>query len=280
MVKWIYVIECEDQNIYIGTTKRLYRRFGEHIRGNGSINTGKHKPERLIGLYKVSDNFSFLQYRHSVLKKKEYHRFIIQDWGENEEEGDLEIENHITEIYLYLRRNCDENKDFMFDDGEWNKVKGGKYTKEIWSNPINKIVVEDIMDRPCCDCKYPCEVKLSKDKNIIYFVCALKNVWEDFYQGLEITEPCDFYRVYNEDSLIKKQFEFVQKKVNEVWTKEIPVSQYKINPEPCLRCKKNEYLAVFTFGKVRRICQECFSNKYEDLKKQFTPKEICLFTDD
>jgi len=126
MVHWIYVIECEDKYIYVGTTKRLYRRFNEHSRGCGSVNTGNHKPLYLVGLYKVGDNYSFIQYRKQLLKKKEYNKFIIQDWGIEEESGKLDVENHITELCMYLRGT--ESEDFMYGDGKWNKIRGGKYT--------------------------------------------------------------------------------------------------------------------------------------------------------
>ena len=66
MVHWIYVLECDDDYIYIGETTRLFRRFREHIYHNGAVNTTRHTPQRLIGLYKVGDNYSFYKYLFKV----------------------------------------------------------------------------------------------------------------------------------------------------------------------------------------------------------------------
>jgi predicted GIY-YIG superfamily endonuclease len=221
MVLWIYVLESEDDYIYIGQTKRLYRRFNEHLAGNGSVNTHRHTPEKLIGLYKVSDNYSFLKYRNAIIKNKQYNKFLIEDWGIDEESGNLEIENHITERYFYERKDNDSYGGGL----EWYKVRGGKYTgqslehiverykfasenKTSYSaqNPIANIKIEDIIDRPLCNHGYPCEVKISKDKKYIYFSCSLKNVWEDFYDRIDVDKPCNFYKIYDDDIKLKTEY--------------------------------------------------------------------------
>jgi len=218
MVHWIYVLECEDDYIYVGETRRLYRRFNEHITSRGGANTIKHKPNKLIGLYKVNDNYSFMRYRNTIQTGK-YNKFIIDNW---ENEGDnLLIENHITERFFYERRENDSYGGGL----EWYKVRGGKYTRESldetvngykWAsekegrhymsrNPIETIPVDSIVDRPLCKCHCPSEVKLSKDKKI-YFVCALKNIWDNFFPDLQIDKPCDFWQVYIDDIAIKKAY--------------------------------------------------------------------------
>jgi predicted GIY-YIG superfamily endonuclease len=277
MVHWVYVVECEDTHIYVGETKRLYRRFNEHINGFGSKNTERYMPEKLVGLYKVNDNFSFMLHRENI-KKGEYDKYIINHWGEDDN-GNLEVENHLTEMYFYLR-NIEDNDDFWYDDGKWYKIRGGKYTREIiYSNPTTKLNKEDILDRPCCHCKYPCEVKLSKDRNTIYYVCALKNVWDDFTSDLEIDEPCDFFKVYNEDVYIKKQYEINEKRLKEEWVKYLPAARDKIFPTPCIKCNKKEYTPLFGFGTHRILCKDCLSNKYDELKREFS-FDKCLILDD
>ena len=219
MVHWVYVLDCEDDYIYIGETTRLFRRFSEHLRNRGGSNTIKHKPYKLIGLYKVNENYSFMKYRNAITKNT-YNRFIIDNW---DNEGDnLLIENHITERFLYERR---EN-DYYGGGLEWYKVRGGKYTRESlndtvsgykWAsekvgrvyhagNPINSISADTIVDRPLCKCNYPSEVKLSKDKSKIYFVCSLKNVWDGFCSDLQVNKACDFWNLYTEDTKIKELY--------------------------------------------------------------------------
>ena len=271
MVHWVYVVECEEGYLYIGETTRLYRRFNEHLRGNGSVNTGRHKPKFLVGLYKVADNSSFLQYRHEIMKENEYNKFTIQDWG-NDYSANLEVENHITEIILNLRTNSKEGE-FMFEDGEWQKVRGGKYTKDLLNNPISSRNSEDIIDRPCCECGYPCEVKISKDKKTIYFVCSLKNVWDDFFDGLEIPDKCDFYKVYDEDVYVKKQNEINQIRLREDWCRSLPTEF-----NSCIKCKNIQYNMIYAHGSRRQVCFKCFSNKYDELKKEYD--KGCLIMDD
>ena len=66
MVHWVYVLECADDYLYVGETIRLFKRFDEHIRSRGGSNTLKHKPYKLIGLYKVNDNYSYWKYRNAI----------------------------------------------------------------------------------------------------------------------------------------------------------------------------------------------------------------------
>lgn len=274
MVHWVYVLECEDDYIYVGETKRLFRRFDEHLKSRGGSNTIKHKPHRLIGLYKVNGNHSFIRYRNTI-RSGEYNRFIVDDW---ENDGDnLLIENHITERFLYERR-----------ENEWYKVRGGKYTRQTmdetvarykWAsetdnrgviarNPIESIDVDSIVDRHLCKCNYPSEVKLSKDKTTIFFECALKNVWGDFFSDLQISKPCDFWQPYTEDKNVKSQYEVVKIRSRERWVLNIPLCIQSQTEKSCVSCGKTGYLPIFNGGK-RRLCQPCIINKYNSLKEKY-----------
>ena len=74
-------------------------------------------------------------------------------------------------------------------------------------NPIDGIAEDIIIDRPMCKCGYLSEVKLSKDKCNIYFVCSLKNVWGEFFSDLHVGSPCDFWQLYTEDAQMKHSYE-------------------------------------------------------------------------
>jgi len=261
MVHWVYVLECDDDYIYVGETTRLFSRLSEHQRGYGGTNTVRHKPLKLIGLYKVAENHAFMTYRKSI-KFGEYNHFLLERWSENEGDN-LLIENHITERYFYERR----GNNSVGGGEEWYKIRGGKYTKEITINPIVYIPLETIVDRPLCKCHVPSEVRVSKDKMNVYFVCALKNVWNNF--PIDVDDPCDFWELYTEDKKVKDQYEIVKTSSNESWVKNIPLSLYKINPEPCVSCNKSEYFAIFNSG-VRRLCQPCIITKYDILKEKYT----------
>jgi predicted GIY-YIG superfamily endonuclease len=272
MVHWVYVLECVEDYIYVGETKRLYKRFTEHLTNRGGKNTIRHKPHRLIGLYKVDDNHSFINYRTAV-KAGEYNPFIIDDW---ENDGDnLLVENHITERFLYERR----GNDVVGGGFEWYKVKGGKYTKETPTiNPVNSMLVDTIVDRPLCKCHSPSEVRLSQDKYKIFFVCALKNVWGDFFSDLQINSPCDFWQLFTEDTEVKNNYEISKRRSREKWVLNVPLSMYKIHPELCIICSRSEYLPIFNGG-PRRLCQPCIVNKYAEIKAEYS-KSRCLIIDD
>jgi predicted GIY-YIG superfamily endonuclease len=290
MNHWIYVLECEDNYIYVGETGRLFRRFNEHLKSRGGSNTIKHKPKKLIGLYKANENTSFMDYR-TAIKSGEYNKFILDDWNNDGCKPNL-IEDHITERLFYERRNNNE----YGSGNEWYRVRGGKYTRETLDdivagykyasekegriyyagNPVLSVPEDSIVDRPLCKCNCPSEVKLSNDKSKIYFVCSLKNVWGDFFEGLQIDRPCDFWQLYTEDLAVKIQYDLVKTRSRESWILNIPISIYKMNPEPCISCNKTVYLTIFN-GKPRRLCQSCIIHKYSLLKEKYDHK-VCLIT--
>jgi predicted GIY-YIG superfamily endonuclease len=222
MVHWVYVLECEDNIVYVGETINFDTRFIQHLTGNGGATTSKYKPCKLIGLYRVNENHAFMRYRNTV-KSGEYNRFLLDNWDNS---GDnLLIENHITERYLWERRNNHE----YGSGNEWYRIRGGKYTyesldgtlhyaKEACSRPnrvkgsykcisseLSSLKEEEVVDRPLCKCGYPSEVKLSIDKSKIYFVCSLKNIGKSPFKFLQI--PCDFYQQYTEDCIVKEKYE-------------------------------------------------------------------------
>jgi putative endonuclease len=290
MVHWVYVVKCDDDFIYVGETTRLYKRFAEHISGRGSQNTHKHMPRELIGLYRVNNNHSFMNYRYDILNKR-YNKNHVDDWGE--EEGDyLRIENHITERYLYERRNNNE-----YGTGkEWYRVRGGKYTRQnlddIYygyksaseikgrgfgaSNPVSDLQPNEIIDRPLCRHGYPAEVNIKKDKTMIYFTCPVPK-WMDSFEGLDIDEPCGFWKDYEEDRIIKIQHGINQERLKESWMYNIPPT-LRMEPDPCVVCNKKDYYPEWALGKVRRLCSGCLCDRYEELQKKY--KDICLFVDD
>jgi len=47
----IYVLECEDGNIYVGKTTKGIKRLKQHIKGRGAEWTKLHKPKRIIDYY-------------------------------------------------------------------------------------------------------------------------------------------------------------------------------------------------------------------------------------
>lgn len=259
MVNWVYVLKCEDDYTYIGQTSRLYARFFEHVTGRGGYNTHIHKPNKLLGLYRVNSNASFIKYRKMV-ELGEYNPFVINDWNDT---GDyLMVEDFITERFMHDA------------DPEWWKIRGGKHTRKltykeiIEGNPTKRLAKKDVVDRPLCKCGLPSEVKLAKDKQKIYFVCALSNIWESFFGVLDVDNKCDFYEVYKDDTRVKKRYEKIVIRQNESWIENLPETLYKIAREPCISCGKTGYLPIFNKGR-RQLCQTCLFEKYDELKTKY-----------
>ena len=48
MKGWMYILECPDGSYYTGSTIDLVRRFGQHMKGEGTNHTKKRLPVKLI----------------------------------------------------------------------------------------------------------------------------------------------------------------------------------------------------------------------------------------
>lgn len=180
---WVYVLRSsQTKNIYIGETTRLFRRWNEHTIGRGGAITSRDNYDTLIGLYSVGANHSFLKHRNEM--NAGYGTLKCQMfWGLDESKQiALEIENHIAERYL-LDRGITK-----YD------IMGGKYTTETRCENFcfGESCKTYIRDRPLCNCSYPCEVNLTKNKEKIYFCCPIPK----WINGSEIPTPCNFYKEY------------------------------------------------------------------------------------
>jgi len=264
---WVYVIKNDDNgDIYVGETKRLFRRCNEHQTGRGGVNTSNSEFNRLIGLYKVSSNIAFLSYKESFEQNSFQEECEI--WDEEDKSDSLQVERHITERYIYEYRNTGAS------------IRGGPYTTyQRYNNFRFGNNFKDVsIDRPLCDCGYPCEVKIQKDKQKVWFVCPLPKNWDDFYEGVDRDDPCDFWQEFvsyrssrekylkqnaendkNKSERIKKQCEF--------WVRCLP----KYNYQPCMKCDEG-YTPLWSRGNKYAICEDCFHSNYEELKKEYIDK--------
>lgn len=260
MVHWVYVLCCDDGYIYVGETARLYGRFSQHLNRRGANCTSDHMPRSLMGLYRVNENYSFLRYRNSI-RNDEYNKFIVENWSEDD--GDhLEIENLITRRHFYQQGD------------DWENVYGGKYcgSRRPSANPARIMDINDVVDRPLCKCGQPCEVKLSRDKSKIYFVCSLSNITDDwrtnFFDGLVVHNKCDFWQIYTDDKLVKERYERGLNKLGEPWFQFVP-GAVGMSMVPCVMCEKDVYHPVFAFGRRRSVCQKCLALRYLELKAKY-----------
>ena len=275
--KWVYVLKNTDNeynDIYVGETLRLFRRFNEHLEGYGAKNTSEFQNVELIGLYDVIQNNIFIEY-HSQIKLdfiEELNNFTFDNIKNKVNSNDtgktlsLFLENRITERFMHIHKNSNNYN-----------IAGGKYTK---GNYIKNFNDTNIIDRPLCKCNLPCEVFLSK-KNDFWFKCPLTNTeWIDFsHENLNIPEPCDFVAKYMDDITIKKNYTDFQKKINSDAIYNIPkIEKHTTNELSCVICHILNYNPIFMKG-YRQLCKKCVVNKYDEIINYKKPK-IQFINDD
>ena len=274
-MKWIYILECEDNVYYVGTTKRLFRRFWEHNDGNGGMNTSIYRPIEIVAIYKVETICKFIEYNKGVLydfysdyKLKFFNKF-------DDENGQLEAENNIAECIM------------IHNKTEWKNIRGGKYVRFDcnYSFPDN----EAIKELPLCNCGLPCDIKKNEQKNHLFFRCAKKNMWDDMKDLHNINdEPCKFYREYARDIeyriKTKNNFENRKKKYKELINKSLWLQYLPCEQEGeiggCVLCKKQLWCdsqgnfknnGINYYNERILLCYDCFINNNESLKKKYDP---------
>lgn len=191
---WVYVLQSDEDDIYVGETVRLFRRWNEHATGRGGVNTSDGNYNTIIGLYSVVNNRSFARFVEdgAVWRCERY-------WNDEVEKREgLDIENHITERYLSERGITRYS------------IRGGKYTTEDRCENFCFGGGICIKDRPLCKCGFPCEVKMKKDNTKIYFVCPIP----EWIEGINHPEKCNFWQEYlpyrqkREEAMLPKKPDF------------------------------------------------------------------------
>ena len=224
-MQWVYILKCCNDYYYVGETKRLYRRFWEHLEGIGGINTFIYTPENIVAIYKVSTLGKFFEYDNIVMNKIcniyfNYCNTILKNFNNNynnDEDCDkydnLFCENNITECLML------NNKD------KWHKIRGGKYTRfDIeYTFPIN----DYIKNLPLCNCGLPCDIKKNDIDNYLFFRCAKKNIWSKMKEELDIRDkPCKYFMKYTKDIEYKIYYEHQKQLINKLVNKSYTEKHY------------------------------------------------------
>lgn len=280
---WVYILRCEDDYFYVGETNRLYRRFWEHQRGIGGLNTSTYSPEEIVAIYKVNTICKFIDYNEYVsgiidgVWDEKYERFKLKYFNDENDDVDdnLCAENYIVECLMTHKKD------------EWNKIRGGKYTRfdVEYKYPDNNY----IKDLPLCKCGFPCDIRKNEDKNYLYFRCAKKNMWDKLREEFEIDdEPCNFFMEYIKDKQLKNQeknnFEERRKRLKELFKKSFWLKNIEINdrnyPKQCVGgCNRiSESIKLTYSNEKRNLCFDCFIEKNEELKNKYSivNEEKCL----
>ena len=189
MSVYICIIECSDNHIYIGDTRRIH--LDDLV------------PKQIIGLYNAEQNYALYKFTKKPVSR---HLDKLDD--------DLEISQaKIVETILADRfyKDKENNK-----DSEWYKVRTGDLKLNSWvasveagykkhgpnggyyaSHRANHLKPEEVDQRPVCEHGYPCEVHFSRSRSEIYFDCPLKYIWPNFMPELERIKPCQFKKQHD-----------------------------------------------------------------------------------
>lgn len=268
-MRWVYILQCDDDYYYVGETKRLYRRFWEHEKGVGGRNTSTFIPESITAIYKISTLCKFFEYNRIVTNKIcniyfDRCKAILEEFNTEEEDDEYDnllAENNITECLML------HNKD------TWQKIRGGKYTRfDIdYNAPLYN---EDIKHLPLCNCGLPCDVRKNEEHDYLYFRCAKKNMWNNFKEQFDIQdEPCSYFMKYTEDIEYKLYFEEKKKKINDLvnksyWLQQLVGSQFHVCVGGCGK-SFDENNTIRYSRKAINLCFECFINKNTELSKKY-----------
>jgi len=105
-VYFVYAILCDNDDIYIGHTKDLRKRWMEHVSGTASDHTKKHKPMKVIHFEEYGSRSEAVK-REKELKTGFGRKWLKREWktGRTRQAGGPEKEEmYATDIVLTVSR--------------------------------------------------------------------------------------------------------------------------------------------------------------------------------
>ncbi len=90
---YTYILRCEGDRLYVGSTKNIERRFNEHLSGSGANFTRKFKPIEIVYLES-----------HQRIDSAYYREKQIQKWSRAKKEALIEGKtNDLIELSIPYR---------------------------------------------------------------------------------------------------------------------------------------------------------------------------------
>jgi len=270
---WIYILRCENGQIYVGETTRLFRRFWEHEAGEGGVNTRIMGVEGILAIYKVIDLGRFLSYHEMTIDPEmEYTRYVFSDkFDDDDLDYDAkDIENSMAEKLMIMKGE------------DWQAVRGGTYVRfgVEYQQPTTSLL--DVV--PTCKCGLPCDVKINEEQGVFYFRCPSKNFWNEIRTefDLENVAVCDFYQPYRLDA--EKCSAWKEKGKDRAialgnavraspWLQNVPTFN---DVGSCIGCKSKTKKMIkhpFPTGPIRAVCCDCLIEKSDLIQKRLPAKD-------
>tara|TARA_Y100000389_G_C17437992_1_gene506734 strand:+ start:1021 stop:1848 length:828 start_codon:yes stop_codon:yes gene_type:complete len=267
---------CEDQYYYVGETTQLFTRLRKHENLNGGVNTETLIPITIVGLYRVDSICKFIEYRDYIKSKKNPQRvnYYLENF-ENSFEYDSKYDNLLAEQFVTERLmiSAEEN---------WEKIRGGKYTRfDIdYDFPEDELFTIDL---PICNCGMPCDIRKKKGHNCLYFRCSKKNMWDELLDIFETSyEPCNFYKEYKDDEIIKNEFNQRKSKLKDLYHKSTWLCNVETHvdfqQELCVGgCGETSSGNKLKYNSSKiNLCFDCFIHKNKELCEKYKPSFQCV----
>lgn len=273
-MKWIYILQCDNNIYYIGHTTKLYKSFWKHQKELGGKNTSYYIPENIVAIYPINRLYKFFEYNEKVNNEQTcniyFNRGMITD-DFNDDNEDIE---YIDDFYV---KNNIVEKMMIDDKDNWENIRGGKYVRfDIdYKFPTNQLM----KDLPNCKCGLPCDIKYNEKDQYLYFRCAKKNIWDSMREELDIfDDPCNFFKKYTKDVQYKIKHDKLKTQIKQLtnkspWLINLVGGQYQY----CIGECGKEYDEDNTIRYSRRsinLCFDCFIEKNKDLSNKYTLKTI------
>jgi len=269
-MKWVYILQCENDYYYIGETSRLHRRFWEHQDGMGGLNTSIYPPINIIAIYPVNRLGKFFDY-NTKIDNNDYNTNynIYFDRGGIIEKFNIDDEYSYDYDNLWIENTITE-KMMLINKENWKKIRGGKYVRfnVEYKFPENEII--NLL--PNCNCGLPCDVKKNDDYNFLYFRCAKKNIWNEMRTEFGIIdEPCNFFMKYIKDVNYKIEYEKRKENIKLLTNKSGWLKNVGFNEFCAGGCGKeyDENNTIRYAKKSINICFDCFIDKNDELSKKY-----------
>lgn len=280
---WVYILKCRNEQYYVGTTTRLYRRILEHINGNGSLITSNSPPIKLLALYKGKDCLNDYHIETTIMKDTAYYRYkykkTLNVFGGGYSN---KVFNPVIEKYKPSRPDCHCKFPASIVNGIYNCCKASVYddlseflyNNNIWVSPscgfyksINEIVKpEEIIPYKRLCRRLPPQERIADCELTVVKVC---------------TEcGCDF------DEFAFKKGETIDIEISDSEWKDKELDTIFINDtcqccknlndprvrlrypiyhvgKACIRCKRNQYSPVYSKATKTKysICKICYGNE-------------------
>ena len=85
MFNWVYILRCQNQSLYTGSTTDPDRRFLQHCNGTGAKYTKAFKPIDMVALWKIEGPLGEAMKIEAAIKKltKTDKELLINDHNKN-----------------------------------------------------------------------------------------------------------------------------------------------------------------------------------------------------